>query len=520
MTDNLAFFFDFNKLKQTILERYDYFESKRNEEKRKLADEIDTFTFKIIYKRPITGETTNSFDVVYKTYTDNKMRQADMLYEFYIGKSMNYIKQYLPNFIYTFGFNYRGKTYSKDDGFRFEIDNIFRSDQFTLDEQRITHHCQTITNKTSGLFLEYVPKSRTLEKILGKILGKKEAGEEAQGAAGASAEEGTGEDEDPEFKSNFDYNLFAILFQIYAALFALEGVYTHQDLHSKNIMIITLDYEISIIYNIRDVEYIITTKYIPVIIDYATSHLSHDPENDSMKFINLACNTTCNLRYGSRECYLNQILYSNVSINPHIDMIIKAKSFGKANKSIDLLLINKLMFEDPNIPEGLPLKAHYKSIFKLLQRTEKIDWGWKRKDEGRIISSAVAEHPSYFPRKKDDKIRYTSDMITEFLIPHYNEHYRASISIKSTQIKIDCDFSKRQKWTYTEPTHPVPVAPTTVSGKEKKFDVIAFLKQKGMEAKERKGKEAKGMEGKGGYYDKYMKYKAKYLALKYSSAEL
>ena len=133
MTDNLIFFLNYNTIKQSILDRYNYFVSDGTEEASFFIKEIDSYTFKLRYKR--SEMIDHSFDVIYKLYTDNKMRQASMLYEFYIGKSVNYLKQYVPNFVYTFGYNIRDSIFKEDDDINsLQVNKMVRTDQFILNK--------------------------------------------------------------------------------------------------------------------------------------------------------------------------------------------------------------------------------------------------------------------------------------------------------------------------------------------------------------------------------------------------
>jgi hypothetical protein len=59
---------------------------------------------------------------------------------------------------------------------------------------------------------------------------------------------------------DMEYNLFSSLFQIYAALYSLRNIMTHQDLHLKNVMIVTLPQKVNIVYTIDEREYVLITK--------------------------------------------------------------------------------------------------------------------------------------------------------------------------------------------------------------------------------------------------------------------
>ena len=65
------------------------------------------------------------------------------------------------------------------------------------------------------------------------------------------------------------YNQYAILFQIYAALFATRKKFSHKDLHLGNVLLYKCEVPIKIMYS-NDI--IIYAKYIPIIIDYGKSY--------------------------------------------------------------------------------------------------------------------------------------------------------------------------------------------------------------------------------------------------------
>lgn len=435
MTDNLSFFLNYNIKKDSILSKYDFFISDGTEEREKYISPSDTNTFILKYKRK-----QSSYDVIYKLYTKNPKLEASMLYEFYVGKCLNKVKQYFPNFIYTIGYNKRQKIYEKKDGLNFNINNMTFVDDFNLTPEIIEEHCEDEVNNISGLFIEYVPNSETLARIIETV----------------------------DYKTNIDYNLFTTLFQIYATLYTLENVYAHQNLHLSNIVIIKLPKDINVIYYIDEIEYTLTTRYIPVFIDYATNYINFDLKENSIKYIDCACKTKCNIEKPDC-CKLKDILYDsniknkkpfeNPERNPRKNKYseyykLLYTNYRQLNKSIDLKLINMLMYDIKKIPKESLLRSRYHKINSIICKEERNPepkpWEWKdHNSERKNIKSIVQEHPNTNPDNRPyiDQIRFTRDIFTRFLRPLYFEFYSKAIK-RPNKLKIYCDLSEKKKWEY------------------------------------------------------------------------
>ena len=409
MSDNTDFFFNFEKKKLITLIKYKDFRSQGNEQISILSNNPFSKTFKIRYNY-ITPP--NTFDVVYKLYIDKKMEtdhpHTNMLYEFYIGKFINNFKQFLPNFVYTFGYNIRYTIFRESDK-SIQIDHMIIPDEFVLNLDIIENSCDLDTNKKFGLFTEYVSNSTTLKNII----------------------------KDPVFLENLDYNLFTTLFQIYSTLYILRDIYTHQDTNLNNVLVKTLDKEINIIYNIDGVEYILKTKYIAVFIDYASSHL----HEHSMDFIDVACRTNCNKN--ATGCDLKNLVYYTDSTE-----FKDSKNFGRINKSVDLFLISFLMHEkDPDtnedyIPDTCELKTIYNSMFEYTMRNHTNPYGWISNRSKGNVSMMVKEY--YRNDPADPIIRYTSHVMTKFLIPLYgHERYIRQIDPFLDELKIHSNLSTK-----------------------------------------------------------------------------
>jgi hypothetical protein len=316
-----------------------------------------------------------------------------------------------------------------------ELDNIYTHETYNFDDKRnIGSGC--IYNYNNSLMTEYVPNSNTFFNML----------------------------RNPEFMNpeNIEYNLFSSLFQIYAALYSLRNIMTHQDLHLKNVMIVTLPQKVNIVYNIDEREYVLITKYIPVFIDYSSNHLNLDRENNSQRFVDIACKTECNFNIAERRnpCKLNGINNNDLRLYTPKSKG-SAKSVVNLNRSIDIYFVGRIMYpvqgegegegdgggEAEIIPEALPLRVKFKELFN---KDSNPDW-FETSKKSRVITTILKEYdPSTTPNPDPfpNCIRYTSDVMTKFLIPYYNDHFIKEKSPILDTINIDCNF-ERTKWSHT-----------------------------------------------------------------------
>jgi hypothetical protein len=438
MTDNFDFFINYNTRRQTILDKYKKFTTKEYYVNREQVSSTEnSFVFKINYKRD-----ASTFSVISKVInnTDPSRKQwmiSNLVYELYVGRGINIIKQYFPNFVHSIGVNLASNSYHPTDYDNLELDNIYTHETYDFDNVRnIENGCKY--NFKNSLMTEYLPNSNTFSNML----------------------------HDHEFMSpaNMEYNLFSSLFQIYATLYSLRTILTHQDLHLNNIMIVTLPQKVNIVYTIDEREYVLITKYIPVFIDYSSNHLNLDRENNSQRFVDIACKTDCNFNIKTRHpCKLNGINNENIQSYDRRNKG-SAKSVVNLNRSIDIYLIARIMYpvqgkaETEIIPEDLPLRVKFKELFN---SDSNKDW-FETKDKSRVITTILKEYdpsttpdPDPFPHC----IRYTSDVMTKFLIPYYNDHFVKEKSSTLNTINIDCNFG-RTKWSHT------PVVARPISGLE------------------------------------------------------
>jgi hypothetical protein len=430
MTDNFDFFINYNSKRQTILDKYKKFNTKEYYVNREQVSSTEnSFVFKINYKRD-----ASTFSVISKVLnnTDPTRKQwmiSNLVYELYVGRGINIIKQYFPNFVHTIGVNLGRNPYHPEHYDDLELDNIYTHETYNFDDIRnIENGC--IYNYNNSLMTEYLPNSNTYFNML----------------------------RHHEFMNPVDmeYNLFTSLFQIYAALYSLRNIMTHQDLHLKNVMIVTLPQKVNIVYTINEREYVLITKYIPVFIDYSSNHLNLDRENNSQRFVDNACKTECNFNIAERRkpCKLNGINNNDLRLYTPKSKG-SAKSVVNLNRSIDIYFVGRIMYpvqgegegEAEIIPEDLPLRVKFKELFN---KDSNPDW-FETSKKSRVITTILKEYdpsttpdPDPFP----NCIRYTSDVMTKFLIPYYNDHFIKEKSPILNTINIDCNFG-RTKWSHT-----------------------------------------------------------------------
>lgn len=428
MSDNLDFFINYNTNGRSILDKYKHFTTKEFYVNNELISKgVNSFVFKLNYQKE---ESTCNLvlKVINSTHSRISYVIANILYEFYVGRSINIIKQYIPNFVSTIGINLAVEPYNPETYDNIELDNIQTYETFTFNNLQIENGCTF--NINNGLITEFLPNSKTMMNML----------------------------LDPEFSNlaNLDYNIFTSLFQIYAALYSLKDIYAHQDLHLNNVMIVTLPKPTNIKYNIDGREYILITQYIPVIIDYAMNHINLDAENNSRSYIKKACKTTCNKNHSNQKgCYLQYNGMNNNnnprSYNPEKKGgNVYAKSLLNLNRSIDLYFVARLMYETEDvrplqlIPDDIAIKTRFRELFN---PTTYPEW-FRTKNKKRVITRIKQFDPPATGDPYPDSIRYTSDVLIKFLIPYYTTNYVKQTNPILNTININCNFGIT-KWSNT-----------------------------------------------------------------------
>ena len=275
----------------------------------KTSYENDGNTFRLIIKKSFTSSSDNNY------------------YEFLVGMCINKIKQYFPNFVFTFGYYTSNQIRCDTDTHIFDIDtsNIinFNNDMINLlNKYNIRDGCNN--NHISGLILQNVPNLVNINYILNKPHSS---------------------------VANINREMYNILFQVYTTLHFTSEYYTHYDLSINNILysLVPNNKFMKITYQMPNgTNIILYTQYIPIIIDYGRSHINFDkiiPSFSSFNIYETMCKTRCNKyfdiigrcysEYGFISKKINDI-YMDKCDKYYINPII-------SNKSHDLLYINQIM---------------------------------------------------------------------------------------------------------------------------------------------------------------------------------
>jgi len=512
MTDNLNFFINYNndEIRESILQKYENFCNFNMIDKPYIQIKNDTSSIlnKLIYRKGGERFTPDqTFDAVLKVTVNRREgyeKKTNLFYEYFLGRAINKLRKYFPNFINTFAYiNFKDEfPFSIKNDLNYDlknISNLINTDNFS--QSNIENGC--IKNENSAIIIEYVPNSITIIELF-KL---------------------------DDYIKNFNYNIFTLLFQVYATLYALKETFCHADLHLENVMLVDLKKEIKIIYTIDGKEYIIFTRYIAVIIDYYSCVIKDFEQFDSSKYIEVACKTKCNTHNSLKRelefknsCYndIGRIMYESKYNTPEnieqrkiekcytntyfLNSLDSKESHKKLNKTNDIFFINCLIYgydidknihNYPNIPKNYSLKIKFKEIFN-----ENTSPEWFRENSfinNYYVIRHVNEHISKkkFELKEEEKEfycsvdceqkeyktpKYTSDVLLHFLIPYYNDAANELIKNKSGEEKFDtleinCD--KFEPYKYKQYVEPIQS-----KGQSKAF------------------------------YEKYIKYKNKYVNLK------
>jgi hypothetical protein len=347
-SDNFDFFFNFNTKKDILLNKYDFYDHNLilSPISRLGSPSANGFINKLLFK----NKSDNKF---FKTIMKSSInKEADNnYYEFVVGKCINKLKKYFPNFVYTFRFMTLSpelKNGLKNGNFT-NIEKFEDTESKEIDDDKLLSYdnigngCKN--NDKSSILIEYVPNSLSVDELL----------------------------KDPKFIEYKNVEIYNILFQIYALLSSLKEVYTHYDLHDGNVMYVKVpdDKIVLIKYTINNNVYNIHTHFIPVIIDYGRSHINclkigesfesnlinskiyseivcENPNCNSVKLP--ACNTNAIGLGIDRNNFEN---YSNLDYFHYIDI-------RHTNQSSDLRFINLFMTKLEN---NLPIKLKYELKF-------------------------------------------------------------------------------------------------------------------------------------------------------------
>jgi hypothetical protein len=209
-------------------------------------------------------------------------------------------------------------------------------------------------------------------------------------------------------------------------------------------MFVKLPNTIKIVYNILDKEYLIFTKFIPVILDYGRSYINCSKLDSTLitseTYAEKACNSDCNPSKDKHTCENNSLKFYKYNdkwfdnsnfyfINPRVK-----------NESFDLRFINSIMTQNV---KDCDIKQEYLQKFNIKNNPEWFDPKTKNVTYGvkeRLIETG--------------KIRTSTDIIV-FLISYWDSNKNFPVPIVKNinevneVIKIDCDINKKIKWSHT-----------------------------------------------------------------------
>jgi hypothetical protein len=413
--ENLDFFLNYNNRPyiNNILRKYNYFNYSLDksiiEGDIKNIGEASTNSFNSKIKLK-NREDTNNFDVILKVC--RQLSRDNNFYEYYVGNCINILKQYVPNFVHTFhhvfitpelkmklsesyGILSTPKRapipYSNINEFKRE--STFTSLTELNNSQKISEGC--INNDRSAVLIDYIPNNLTFKNLL----------------------------EDADFKLNKNYNLFCVLFQLYAALTILENNFTHHDLHLDNVLYIKLEKPIKIKYNAYDI-YLIT-QFIPVILDYGRAFVDCVDFNTSIlssAFTELACASKyCNkIKDKYPECSLESsgLKIERDKSNNYSDLNdFYYINIRKRNHSHDLRYMWEIINSHSRVLDNVEYDL-FKKLISILNRINNPEWirnnlyGTKEEDHSFKVED---------PFNPSNRIKTVVDMYN-WLIKYYFEN--------------------------------------------------------------------------------------------------
>jgi hypothetical protein len=189
----------------------------------------------------------------------------NLLYEYHVGLYINKLRQKYPCFINTYALFYLNpETENTGTSVKNDISRFFKSKPFISNEdvkqgklknivsnigviEKLPSYADSCLEKLNfAILLEHI-EGKTLKSIISKIA---------------------------------DTEIPKIYYQIYGPLAKLDGYFTHNDLHTDNIMITKMASPIHFTYNLgeKDGEKVsFTTKYLARMIDYGRARI--DPEH-------------------------------------------------------------------------------------------------------------------------------------------------------------------------------------------------------------------------------------------------
>jgi hypothetical protein len=210
------------------------------------------------------------------------LSSGNSYYEYFVGKCINKIKKYFPNFVHTFCYVsvdnniiadlIANRPYTNYDTFIRDTTFTDVADNTLINIKYIKDGCTN--NDKAGVLIQSCGSLKTMDFF------KRE-----------------------DIFREINKHFFDINIQIYSMLTALEGSFTHYDLHIDNVMIYDLGKLTKIVYHIGDQmpverreKITIVTQYMPIIIDYGTAYVKCLDDGILSKFFfDIACETrACN----------------------------------------------------------------------------------------------------------------------------------------------------------------------------------------------------------------------------------
>lgn len=448
--ENLDFFLYYNtNFKTNLITKYNNFiynegDSIINGNIRQIGTESKNgFINTLTMKNTIDNK---EFDIILKVSLNPEV--DNIYYEYYVGMCVNKLKELAPNFVHTFNHLFltedvktdildkyneidsttgeTRKIYSNID--RLKSESVFtKSDINKLsDKKLLSKGCEQ--NKNSGIIIDNIPNSLSLDELL----------------------------VDTDFLSDYEYNLFCVLFQLYGCLTKLKNVFTHYDLHYGNVMFIKLNEPITIEYknefDFNKLTYTIHTRFIPVIIDYGRLFVncklfSELTMINSSDFIQKACkNKDCNKYFNeyNNRCDLVDIglhiwtdLWSHEFEDNSVYHYINSRV---RNYSHDLHFLINIYRDIYNSQLWIELE-------RLFNKTNNPEWFGEDED---IEIVGVKESENAFDyESKTGKIKTVEDLYVWFLTyydanPLLNKPPPSKI-IGTMRISMDM----KTKWTFT-----------------------------------------------------------------------
>jgi hypothetical protein len=167
-----------------------------------------------------------------------------------------------------------------------------------------------------------------------------------------------------------------ILHFIYEALNKLKDIFTHYDLHTGNVLLYKIpnDEYVEIIYHKSCNEYIVKSKYIPIIIDYGHSFINCDEIDNSINNSNEIFTTVCNNDRNSDNpvckgvCGWDSGFFYNNPANEHNYYICSRQP----NRSHDLKLLDTFR-NDTDLSEIEHMSPHINEFIYFLDKVNFID---------------------------------------------------------------------------------------------------------------------------------------------------